>query len=85
MSATRLAQLQPKPGDVWLHCGHISGGVHIGRADRRFVRPDGSRGYAQWLGACEPCFIAAGGDFDRVPIRGDFVDTGTPLRVKAPE
>lgn len=74
---------QPKDGDTILHCGHLGQRkfmqrpVHWFKFDKSigFQRPDGSHGEAEWLAACEPCFVKHG---EKVAnrIRGDGIWTG---------
>jgi hypothetical protein len=72
------AAVQPKPGDTYVHCGHVRPGddFHAWIAPCQFVRPDGTLGLTQWLVCCEPCFQKAGGDGGKVQVRGDATWTG---------
>jgi hypothetical protein len=59
----KYTELQPKDGDVVLHCGHLDDKPHhfyvLGGASREpihFHRPDGSVGEATWMVLCHRCF-----------------------------
>ena len=69
---------QPKHGDTIMHCGHVGDSkMHWFQyaEPMRFMRPDQSRGEAEWFAACELCFVKHG---EKVPkfVRGDSVWTG---------
>ena len=83
---------QPKDGDTILHCGHLAcNATHRYPAHwfkfaepTRFMRPDQSRGEAEWFAACEPCFVKHGekaADF----VRGDGVWTGDAPAIEIEE
>jgi hypothetical protein len=81
-----MGDFNPGNGAVVLHCGHLqSNSWHwFGFSEPiEFTRPDGSSGTAQWQIACERCFLAAEGDVQRLPIRGDAVWMGAaPIEVR---
>jgi hypothetical protein len=69
---------KPRDGDTILHCGHLrqgQGPVHWFQYETivRFERPDGTRGDAEWLVVCEPCFVEHGVG---ATVRGDVQWTG---------
>lgn len=66
---------QPKSGETILHCGHFERRhLHWFQSTELicFVRPDGTRGQAQWIAACEPCFVEHGDQVARF-VRGDEI------------
>lgn len=70
-----FADQPPRDGTTILHCGHFGPNMppcpaHWFKYNAivRFERPDKTRGEAEWLAICEPCFIEHG---HKVPIRGD--------------
>ena len=71
---SRWAKIQPQDGDAVVHCGHrtVRGG-HFWKSDPpvQFRRPDGTRGGALFIYACDPCSVKAGGDPARLEITGD--------------
>jgi hypothetical protein len=73
-----------KKGQLALCCSHaieesatgtiVHGNLHWwSLGGTRFLRPDGSSGAAEWLVACDKCFIKAKGDPRKVPVAGDLV------------
>lgn len=75
MSTRPFTVGQPKDGDLVLHCGHLGQSYpgerwHWFEYDppTKFKRPDGTKGEASWLVACNACFERHG---EKVPVRGD--------------
>jgi len=76
-------KMQPKDGDVILHCGHVDDIAehgHFFSMDPRnpgsvleFTRPDGTTGKSKWLVCCPACFNAKGSKFD---VRADSIWQG---------
>ncbi len=70
-----FTKIQPKHGDSMIHCGHLDAKNHhffqVQPGPLMFRRPDGTMGSAKWVVACEACFQKAGGDAQKVEIRGD--------------
>ena len=72
-------RLQPKPGDVILHCGHLDAGVihewlMVAHDDGvKFQRLDGSMGEARWMSLCKSRCFPVHQETGRLLIRGDFV------------
>ena len=70
------AEVQPRDGDLVLHCGHVGSGrkFHFFRVPDgiEFTAPDGTHGEARWIAQCTVCvefnlpedraFIIAGAD-----------------------
>jgi hypothetical protein len=83
---------QPKHGDTILHCGHLDRSAdHHHPAHwfqfaepKRFIRPDQSRGEAQWFAACEPCYLKHGEKVTKF-VRGDGVWTGDAPAIEKDE
>jgi rhodanese-related sulfurtransferase len=77
--------MQPKKGDVYVHCGHGGASAYhwFWLNESEFTRPDGSAGLAKWMVVCSECFQAAEGDPRRVDVRGDLVlESDAPLIFK---
>lgn len=73
-----FAKQQPTHGATIMHCGHIDDGkMHWFQYETPigFMRPDQSRGEAEWFAACEACFIKHGKKAVNF-VRGDGVWTG---------
>jgi len=79
------AALQPKDGDLCVHCGHIHRKTeyHFWMVDAPFVRPNGTVCEAKWLICCDPCFHLAKGDSREILIRGDSAWRGDEPFVKS--
>jgi len=75
--------MQPKDGDVVVHCGHIDAGLkHLYELTppRPFTRPDHTKGLAKFLITCDACLATASQNPLRVLIRGDATwDGDAPL------
>lgn len=76
--------IKPRNGDVVLHCGHHRGkewNWFLCEPPAPFKRRDGTEDRAQWLMACDPCFLAADGDPKKVEVREYGVwDGNDPVR-----
>jgi hypothetical protein len=77
-------KISVKKGQLALSCAHaieesesgtiVHGHLHWwGLGGTRFSRPDGSFGSADWLVACDKCFVKAKGDPRKIPVAGDLV------------
>jgi len=87
----RLSPRQPKKGDVIIHCGHLNVDGHhffsLPGGDRNvwFVRPDGTRGEAAWIVACDDCWRAADGNPAAIKIHGDGIwNNDDPILYEGP-
>lgn len=69
----KIAEWQPKNGDVVLHCGHLNPNkpTHLWHVNVAFERPNGSSGSASWVVACNDCTERAGYDVTKVAVCGD--------------
>jgi hypothetical protein len=77
-NASSFTKQQPKHGDTIMHCGHVGDGkMHWFQYETpvQFVRPDRSRGEAEWFAACDSCFGKHGEKVVKF-VRGDNVWTG---------
>jgi hypothetical protein len=75
--------LQPKDGEVIVHCGHIEGIHHwtFLKPPVKFIRPDGTTGETQWITECEKCF-GKRGNTQNFQIRGDGTWKGDEPEIK---
>lgn len=81
--SSTFAKDQPKDGDTILHCGHLGCDAAARcpahwfkfEGPLRFMRPDRTRGEAEWFAACDLCFIKHGEKVAHF-ARGDVVWTG---------
>jgi hypothetical protein len=84
---TSFTKQQPKHGDTIMHCGHIDDGkMHWFQyeAPIGFLRPDQTRGEAEWFAACESCFVKHGAKVTK-RVRGDGVWTGDAPAIEKEE
>lgn len=86
MSMVASTESRPRDGDAITHCGHVVGRMHWFQYARplRFRRPDGTRGEASWLAACEQCFIRHGAEVVNF-VRGDGTWTGDAPAIERTE
>jgi len=77
---------RPRAGDAIVHCGHVVGRMHWFQYETpiRFQRPDGTRGEASWLAACERCFVERGAEVVNF-VRGDGTWTGAAPAIEREE
>ena len=69
---TKWAALQPKDGEIVMHCGHVdfsdSHWAHL--AEGPTIRcKDGVERKIDWLVACDDCYRKANGHWGHIPFR----------------
>ena len=85
--------VSPADGALVVTCGHEGGGhsfhwCHEPNNLMVFTRPDGSTGESHWMAACDPCFLKANGDADKIEFRSDFewdAQGGKPMPIRNPD
>lgn len=85
--ASPFTKQQPKHGDTIMHCGHIEDcKMHWFQYETPigFMRPDHTRGEAEWFAACERCFVKHGEKVVKF-VRGDGVWTGDAPAIEKEE
>lgn len=93
---SRPSSMQPKSGEIVLHCEHAREtveprrtfrvGTHWLRVTSPFMAPDGETGVAKWLNCCDLCYRGIGGDLTRlkeIEIHGHVIwDGNAPIIVE---
>ena len=78
---------QPKHGDTIMHCGHlVDAKMHWFQYETPigFMRPDRTRGDAEWFAACDACFAKHGEKVSKY-VRGDGVWNGNAPTIESEE
>jgi hypothetical protein len=80
-----FTELQPKDGDLILHCDreHLGKGGHFFSLGdgAPFTRPDGTTGFAKWIAICDACFELHGSN-PMAAVSGDSTFTGDDPIIK---
>lgn len=87
MSKQYFTEQQPTEGDCVLHCEHVKEVAGLAAhffslgAGQPFMRPDGSKGSAQWIVICDHCYVL----FPKSPmdaVSGDSLWVGNDPVIK---
>jgi 6-phosphogluconolactonase/glucosamine-6-phosphate isomerase/deaminase len=81
---SKYTELQPKDGEVVLHCGHVGGEGHFFsiKPEAQVVSPSGEVVTAQWFIQCASCFRTEPSELN---VRGHGIWCGDEPTIRLPE